>query len=162
MQLMRWSGLAIIDAVSLPKSQMVWDAERKNFRVVTSRQKTGTNVSVPLPPDVSAEIKPLYDAHAEYVLFPEKMKWVDIARTYTNRYIRPAFEVAGIPCDTHMVSHRLRDTFAVYLLEKGMSIGDVANALGDTVKTTEKHYAKWVQGRQDRLDELVTGTWEAA
>jgi integrase/recombinase XerD len=158
-QLMRWSGLAIIDAVSLPKSHMVWDADRKIFRVVTSRQKTGTDVSVPLPPDVSAEIKPLYDRHAEYVLFPEEMKWTDIARTYTNRYIRPAFEAAGIECDTHMVSHRLRDTFAVFLLEKGMSIGDVANALGDTVKVTEKHYAKWVPGRQDRLSDLVIGTW---
>jgi len=161
LQLMRWSGLAIIDAVSLRKSHMVWDADRKIFCVVTSRQKTGTDVRVPLPPDVSAEIKPLYDRHAEYVLFPAEMKWINIARTYANRYIRPAFEAAGIQCDTHMVSHRLRDTFAVYLLEKGMSIGDVANALGDTVKVTEKHYAKWVPGRQDRLSDLVIGTWSA-
>lgn len=159
LQLMRWSGLAILDAVSIPKADMVWDADRQLFRVQTARQKTGTHVSVLLPPLVSQELKPLYDANAEYLFFPAPMDFVDIAKTYTSRYIRPAFEAAKIPCDGHMVSHRLRDTFAVDLLEKGVDIEHVAKALGDTVKTTEKHYAKWVQGRQDRLDTLITGTW---
>ena len=29
----------------------------------------------------------------------------------------------------------------------------------ESIKTTERHYAKWVKGRQDRLDALVTATW---
>jgi site-specific recombinase XerD len=158
-QIMRWSGLAIIDAVSLSKTRMIWDADHNTFRITTARQKTGTDVSVLLPPDVSAELRLMYDTHPQYVLFPSGMDWVDIAKTYTSRYIRPAFETAKIPCDGHMVSHRLRDTFAVDLLEKGVGIEAVAKALGDTVKTTEKHYAKWVKGRQDRLDADITGTW---
>lgn len=159
-QIMRWSGLAIRDAVSLPKSDLSWDEDRQAYRVTTSRQKTGTHVSVLLPPDVSAELKPLTEAHPVYVLFPESsIDFEDIAKTYTSRYIRPAFEAAGIPCTGHMVSHRLRDTFAVYLLNKGMGIEGVARALGDTVKTTEKHYAKWVKSRQDRLDDEIAGTW---
>jgi len=28
-----------------------------------------------------------------------------------------------------------------------------------SIKTTERHYAKWVKGRQDRLDALVTASW---
>jgi hypothetical protein len=28
------------------------------------------------------------------------------------------------------------------------------------VTTTEKHYAKWVKGRQDRLNSVVTATWK--
>jgi integrase len=33
--------------------------------------------------------------------------------------------------------------------------------LGHTsVKTTEQHYARWFQGRQDRLNDLVNGTWK--
>jgi site-specific recombinase XerD len=162
-QLMRWSGLAIRDAVSLPKSCLQWDKARHTFRVTTSRQKTGTHVSVLLPPDVSAELKPLVETHPVYVLFPDTaINFEDIAKTYTSRYIRPAFEAAKIPCDTHMVSHRLRDTFAVDLLDKGVAIEQVAKALGDTVKTTEKHYAKWVQSRQDRLDSDISGTWAAS
>jgi integrase len=39
---------------------------------------------------------------------------------------------------------------------------EVSKLLGHTsIKTTEKHYAKWVKSRQDRLDALVTATWAA-
>ena len=29
----------------------------------------------------------------------------------------------------------------------------------ESIKTTEKHYAKWVKSCQDRLDNLVVGAW---
>ena len=29
----------------------------------------------------------------------------------------------------------------------------------ESIKTTEKSYARWVKGRQDRLDSLVMATW---
>jgi site-specific recombinase XerD len=160
LQLMRWSGLAIRDALSLPKNGLVWEASRRTYRVTTSRQKTGTNVSVLLPPVVAAELKPLADQHEKFVLFPDQeLDFEHLAKTYTSRYIRPAFEAANIPCDSHMVSHRLRDTFAVDLLNKGIGIEEVAAALGDTVRTVERHYAKWVKSRQNRLDNNIAGTW---
>jgi len=59
-----------------------------------------------------------------------------------------------------MVSHRLRDTFAVSMLERGVPIGDVSKALGhESIRTTEKHYAAWMKGRQDRLDKLIVASW---
>jgi site-specific recombinase XerD len=59
-----------------------------------------------------------------------------------------------------MLSHRLRDTFAVDLLQKGVPLEEVSKLLGhESIKTTERHYAKWVKGRQDRLDSLVSATW---
>jgi len=74
--------------------------------------------------------------------------------------MRPLFEAAGLRSG-HMVSHRLRDTFAVDLLEKGVPMEELSKLLGHTsIRTTEKHYAKWVKGRQDRLDALVIGTWD--
>ena len=72
LQIMRWSGLAIYDAISLPKTSLTWDETRQTYRVTTSRQKTGTDVSVLLPPDVAAELKPLVEEHPVYVLFPRK------------------------------------------------------------------------------------------
>ena len=60
-----------------------------------------------------------------------------------------------------MVSHRLRDTFAVRLLEKGVPMEEVAKLLGNSIRVCERHYSAWVQGRQDRADALVMGTWDA-
>jgi len=75
--------------------------------------------------------------------------------------MRPLFEAAGVRSG-HMVSHRLRDTFAVDLLQKGVPMEEVSKLLGhESIRTTERHYARWVQGRQDRLDSLVVGTWAA-
>ena len=60
-----------------------------------------------------------------------------------------------------MMSHRLRDTFACDLLENGVPLEEVSKLLGhQSIKTTEKHYAKWVKGRQVRLDALVSATWQ--
>ena len=53
------------------------------------------------------------------------------------------------------------DAFAVDLLEKGVPLGGSFKALGhESIKTTERSYAKWVKGRQDRLNALVTATWK--
>ena len=45
--------------------------------------------------------------------------------------------------------HRLRHTFAVRLLLKGMSLDHVSKLLGhSSVAITEKYYAAWTEGRK--------------
>jgi integrase/recombinase XerD len=56
-------------------------------------------------------------------------------------------------------AHRFRTTFAVRLLEKGVSLESVAALLGNCVKVCEKHYAPWVKSRQDVLEKAVKATW---
>ncbi len=52
--------------------------------------------------------------------------------------------------------HRLRDTFAVQALLRGLGIGDVSRLLGhSSVKITETYYAKWVPARRRRLESIV-------
>ena len=52
--------------------------------------------------------------------------------------------------------HQFRDTFSVRLLEAGEDIRKVQLLLGHTsLKTTEKHYAPWVESLQGRLDSAV-------
>lgn len=41
-QLMRWSGLAIRDALTLKREELRHDKAKDLYRIVTSRQKTGT------------------------------------------------------------------------------------------------------------------------
>ena len=43
------SGLAIRDAVTLRRDEIIHDKAKKLYRIVTARQKTGTHVSVPNP-----------------------------------------------------------------------------------------------------------------
>ena len=158
-QLMRWSGLAIRDAVTIERAEIQRDAARAIYRVVTSRQKTGTHVSVPIPSDVARELLAVTNVNPKYLFWTGDCPGETIAKTWANRYVRPVFEAAGIPCG-HMVSHRLRDTFAVHLLEKGVPMEEVSRMLGHTsIRTTERHYAKWSKGRQDRVDSLVEKTW---
>jgi site-specific recombinase XerD len=81
---------------------------------------------------------------------------------HVSKLITKAFKAAGVASAGQMVSHRLRCTFAVDLLTKGVPLEHVSKLLGHTsVVTTEKSYAKWVKGRQDRLDRLVADSWAA-
>ena len=128
---------------------------------MTARQKTGTHVSVPIPPDVAQELLAVLNGNAEYVFWSGKGEEESITKNWAKYYIAPLFKAAKIPNGGHMMSHRLRDTFAVDLLEQGVPLEEVSKLLGhESIKTTEKHYAKWVKGRQDRLDSLVTATWK--
>ena len=131
------------------------------YRVVVARQKTGTDVSVPIPSDVAEEILAAPSPNPAYIFWNGKSTSRAQVTMWGGRYMRPLFEAAGVRSG-HMVSHRLRDTFAVDLLQKGVPMEEVSKLLGHTsIRTTEKHYAKWVKGRQDRLDSLVMGTWTA-
>ncbi len=159
-QLMRHSGLAIRDALTLKRSELEHDKRKGLYRIVTARQKTGTHVSVPIPPDVAQELLAVLNGNAEYVFWSGKGEEESITKNWAKYYIAPLFKAAKIPNAGHMMSHRLRDTFAVDLLEQGVPLEEVSKLLGhESIKTTERHYAKWVKGRQDRLDSLVTATW---
>jgi site-specific recombinase XerD len=158
-QLMRWSGLAIQDAVRIRRADIIHE-EAKMYRVVTTRQKTGTDVSVPIPSKIAKEILAAPSPNPAYIFWNgESMSRAQVTM-WGSRYMRPLFEAAGVRSG-HMVSHRLRDTFAVDLLQNGVPMEEVSKLLGHTsIKTTEKHYAKWVKGRQNRLDALVMATWD--
>ena len=55
---------------------------------------------------------------------------------------------------------RFRDTFAVSLLLKGVSLESVSKLLGhSSIKITERHYAPWVKARQEQLEAEVRGIW---
>lgn len=159
-QLMRWSGLAIGDALTLERSEIQQDTGRGITRVVTARQKTGTPVSVPVPPKVAKELLAVPNENSRYVFWDGEGDAESLTKSWRKYLIGPVFEAAKIERGGSMMSHRLRDTFAVDLLEKGVPLEEVSKLLGhESIRTTERSYAKWVKARQDRLDSLVIGTW---
>jgi integrase/recombinase XerD len=160
-QAMRWTGLAIRDTVVLRRDAISFDKVHKCHLVTTSRQKTGTDVSVPIPPKVAAEILKVPNGNPEYVFWHTGTGKETSAVTNWQHDLRKLFKDAKVRSEGNMLSHRLRDTFAVDLLQKGVPMEEVSKLLGhESIKTTERHYAKWVKGRQDRLNTLVMGTWD--
>lgn len=75
--------------------------------------------------------------------------------------IRTLFDLAGVDRGTNfMVSHRLRDTFAVECLLAGVPLERVSILLvHSTVKVTERHYAPWTQKRQQQLEADLRAMW---
>jgi integrase/recombinase XerD len=159
-QLMRWTGLAIRDAVTLERGEIQHDKAKKLYRIVTARQKTGTHVSVPIRPEIAEELLAVLNGNPRYVFWSGNGLESSTV-THWQDDMRRLFDDAKIESNGHMRSHRLRDTFAVDMLQKGVPLEEVSKLLGhESIKTTEKSYAKWVKGRQDRLDSLVIGTWK--
>lgn len=158
-QLMRWTGLAMQDAVTLKTAALSRDKGSGLYRIQTHRQKTGTHVSVPIEAQIARELLSVAELNSnqDYFFWTGNGK-VKTALSDRGNDLRKLFRNAGFP-EGH--PHQLRDTFAVHLLQKGVPLEEVSKLLGhESIKTTEKHYAKWVKSRQDRLDMLVTATWK--
>jgi integrase/recombinase XerD len=155
--LMRWSGLSIMDALTLPRAGLFKSGG--DYRITTQRTKTGTDVSVVIPPDIAEELLAVPNDNPLYLFWSGVGSPKSICGNWGKRFIVPAFAEARIE-GGQMKSHRLRDTFACDLLQRGVALEDVAKLLGhSSTRTTEKHYAAWVRVRQDRLDMVVRGTW---
>jgi integrase/recombinase XerD len=158
-QLMRWSGLTIMDALTLRRSELF--KRDGHYRIVTQRTKTGTDVSVVMPPDVGEELLAVPNDNDTYFFWSGVGSTKSICGNWGKRFIVPCFNEAGIECGGHMRSHRLRDTFAVEMLNAGSPLEDVSKALGHkSIRVTENSYGPWVKGIQTRLDKQVMKAWE--
>jgi integrase/recombinase XerD len=163
---MRWLGLSIADAVGLKRNELVFDDETGHWCVDTDRQKTGSQVYVPLPDEVYEElvkVPPERGSHPEY-FFCNPYNDINSETARWERRFRDLFKVAdlrdelGRPIRCH--SHKLRNTFAAFALASGVPLEHVSRALGhDSIKTTEKSYAKWIRDRQVLVVNSLAASW---
>ena len=146
---MRHSGLRIGDTIALKRDRV------KGNKLFLYTQKTGTPVYVPLPP-AAVEALGKLSGDTEYFFTSGKAK-PQTARANWSRYLDTVFEAAKVH-GAH--SHRFRDTFAVSLLEAGVSIENVSVLLGhSSVRITERHYKPWVKTLQKKLEDEVRKAW---
>jgi len=157
MQLQRWSGLSLVDAVCLAKDELLQDG--KTFRVRTERSKTGTHVNNVIPSWLGKELLAAKNGNPGYFFISGEATPKGAVSTFDKMY-RQVFETAGIK-KPGQLSHTLRHTFAVELLKAGVDIRKVSKALGhSSVTITEKYYAKWNKAQQDILDGDLARAWK--
>jgi len=148
--LLRYSGLRISDAATLERSRLT------DGKVFLYTQKTGTPVRVPVPKAVSRALKECPNRNSRYFFWSGEGKRTSAVNVWQETF-QGLFRKAGVP-DGHI--HRFRHTFAVSLLRKGVSIEIVSVLLGhSSIRVTERHYAPWVQARQEQLEAAVRKAW---
>ena len=150
-QLLRFSGLRIRDAVTLHKDRIV------NGKLLLYTAKTGTPVHIPLPEFVVHELEMLRGTSPQFYFWSGEGKPKSCVGDW-QRSLKKLFRLAGVP-DGH--AHRFRHTFASNLLLAGVPLDRVATLLGHTnSKITEKHYAPWIRARQEQLEADARKVWD--
>jgi integrase/recombinase XerD len=151
---MRWTGLWISDAVVLNARAVTGDV----LRIIT--KKTTAPVQMPLHPDLMAALGAL-PLHQGGYYFWNRRTERSKASTVQGHYgaqIAAAFKRASVAFNEHHISHALRNTFAVDLLEKGVPLETVSLLLGHTsIRTTEKSYADFSKGYMNKVGNRRTG-----
>jgi site-specific recombinase XerD len=151
---MRWSGLSIRDAACLKRAAI--QEKHGAFRIKTARKKTGVGVSNRIPPVVAKELLSIAN-DGEFIFWNRRGGSEITCAHHFGSWLKQAAEHAGVE---NFHSHRLRDTFAVRLLEAGVPMEQVSKALGHkSTATTERYYSPWNKTRQDRLDAELVKSW---
>jgi site-specific recombinase XerD len=153
---MRWTGLRISDAVVLKADSIVGDV----LRVRT--KKASTDVQIPLHPDLTAALAKLQPYDGGYYFWNKRTDGSKPSTPQSNfgNQLAEVFGSAGVETDAHHVSHMLRNSFAVHLLEKGLPLETVSLMLGhQSVTTTERYYADFTRGYMDRAEARVRSVW---
>lgn len=146
----RYTGLRRGDAAGLSV-----DALRGN-RLLLRQEKTGEPLYTVLPPHVVEALRDVPRLSERHWFWTGQSKLEVVGGNY-GRSFRRLCEKCGIE-NGHL--HRLRDTFAVELLNAGTAIEVVSRLLGHaSVRITERHYSPWVRSRQVMLEQAMERAW---
>jgi site-specific recombinase XerD len=144
------TALRVSDVATLERDRV------KDGRVLVRTQKTGEPVYLEIWPETQAALDslPLPRGTADESRYffwngvTSKRAVVGIA----ERTLSAVFKASKVP-KAH--AHRFRHTLATRLLGIGGTLEEVADILGNSPAIVRKHYAKWSQARQRRIDDLM-------
>lgn len=147
--LMVYTGYRISDATFFDMSRL------RGNEVIIRAQKNGQYVFGVLPDFVRERLTARATIHGTRPFIVGRSERLETVTNVWRRRLDMAFNAAG-EFEHAPTPHRFRHTFARILLEKGVSIADVAELMGDDEETIRRHYARWVPERQARLTKVLT------
>jgi integrase/recombinase XerD len=159
--LMRWTGLAIKDAVTIERKRFEKNGEGF-YRLFLWRAKTGNPVYCTLRNEIVEQIFSGGNKSGRYLFVdsvPTKEKELDALVKVWGTLFGKLSDAASLTDENGEAfafgSHAMRHTFVYWALNNDISTEDVAMLLGDTVAIVAKHYSGWIAGRQERLTQRM-------
>jgi site-specific recombinase XerD len=159
--LMRWTGLAIRDAVSIERARFQENGDGY-WKFFLRRAKTGHAVYATLKGEIMKRVLVGANADGRYLFIdelPDTEKDMDALVQSWGVLFRKLGEVAELTDENgeayHFSSHSMRHTFVFWCLNNGLPTEDVAMLIGDSVQIVAKHYSAWISGRQEKLNERM-------
>ena len=168
-QVMRYAGLAMVDACCLERSQIHRDKKGQYRIQLKSRQKTSKKAHLQpidnaIPIKVGEDLLAVLNGSPRYVFWnfsgdgpaSDEQKRA-VSEKYFQRYMRTLLDKAELP---NASSHKFRHTLAIEMIRHGATFEDVAAALGNTVAVVAKFYShEWAKVRQRRTDKAIRAAW---
>jgi integrase/recombinase XerD len=161
MMLMRWTGLAIRDAVTIERARCQQNGDGF-WKLLIHRAKTGHPVYATIRGEVMEQVVAGANAEGRYLFIdavPKAERELDSLVQSWGVLFRKLGDVASLKdengADYGFTSHSMRHTFVFWCLNSGLPTEDVAMLIGDSVQIVAKHYSAWIAGRQERLNERM-------
>ena len=160
----KWTGDDVADFISLSiytglriSDVALFQIDRMNasgeIRVRTT--KAGTHVYTWVPQWLQDRIRARAMIHGEFIFGSHTTRELDVITEGWRRKLQKVWKLCG-PWKVPPTPHRFRHTFARILLQKpGVTVGDLAELLGNTEEMIRKHYGAWVPERQERLTRIL-------
>jgi site-specific recombinase XerD len=147
--LLRYTALRIADVALLRKDRI------RRGEIYLRTLKNGKVVKLPVRPELKAALDALPEpigaqGESKYFFWSGNGTERSMIRDAT-RTMAAVFKASGV---ARAHAHRFRHTLATEILEKGGSIEDAAEVLGNSPNIIRKHYAKWSPRRQERISTL--------
>jgi integrase len=159
----KWTGQDLADFISVSVYTGLRISDVSTFRIDRMRDtgeilirttKAGTHVYTWVPKWLQERIRARANEIGPLIFGEHQTKDINVITDVWRRRLNNLWELCG-PWKDNPIPHRFRHTFARILLERGVTIEDVAQLLGNTPAIVRKHYAAWLPDRQKRLTSIL-------
>jgi integrase len=145
------TALRVSDVATLERDRV------RDGRILLRTKKTGDTVYLPVWADTQNALDALPSPRGAGNE-PRYFFWNGVTSNravvgIASKTLAAVFKRSKVP-NAH--AHRFRHTLATRLLGMGATEQEVADILGNSPEIVRKHYAKWSQARQKRIDDLMT------
>jgi site-specific recombinase XerD len=148
------TGLRISDVATFCIDRMNTSGE---IRIRTT--KAGTHVHTWVPKWLQQRIRERAERIGPYIFGEHRTKDLNVITDVWRRKLKNLWKLCGSWKDKP-TPHRFRHTFARVLLQRGVTIQDVADLLGNSEAICRRYYAAWIPERQQRLTRILQDAFD--